>query len=195
MAWPAALRILEQYEPMRPISQPHRLPRFCLLMLIPHRYAASVGTNFGQRGMGCALPADRYFYPIANQGWIFLRNTHPCDNLFYFQACFTLTQHFAGQAYSENPADFKPLTTEEMARIKAEKRQKDQVPQISLEDIYLDLFLIEIYTLQAKKLKISENRKHLANVRVVQKNLVFVVGLSPRWTLCSPFFDRHKIAF
>jgi len=30
------------------------------------------------------------------------------------------------QAYSENPADFKPLTTEEMARIKAEKRQKDQ---------------------------------------------------------------------
>merc|ERR1719361_2730364 len=31
-----------------------------------------------------------------------------------------------------------------------------------------------------KKQKISENRKHLANVRVVQKNLVFVVGLSPR---------------
>ena len=28
--------------------------------------------------------------------------------------------------------------------------------------------------------KITENRKHLANVRVVQKNLVFVVGLSPR---------------
>ena len=33
---------------------------------------------------------------------------------------------------------------------------------------------------QAKKQKITENRKHLANVRVVQKNLVFVVGLSPR---------------
>ena len=62
------------------------------------------------------------------------------------------------QGYTENPADFKPLTTEEMAKIKAEKRQKDQ----------------------AKKQKISENRKHLANVRVVQKNLVFVVGLSPR---------------
>ena len=44
-----------------------------------------------------------------------------------------------------------------MAKIKAEKRQKDQ----------------------AKKQKITENRKHLANVRVVQKNLVFVVGLSP----------------
>jgi len=62
------------------------------------------------------------------------------------------------QPYSENPADFKPLTNEEIAKIRAEKRQKDQ----------------------AKKLKITENRKHLANVRVVQKNLVFVVGLSPR---------------
>jgi len=60
--------------------------------------------------------------------------------------------------YTENPADFKPLTSEEMAKIKADKRQKDQ----------------------AKKQKITENRKHLANVRVVQKNLVFVVGLSPR---------------
>ena len=30
------------------------------------------------------------------------------------------------------------------------------------------------------KQKITENRKHLSNVRVVQKNLVFVVGLSPR---------------
>ena len=73
------------------------------------------------------------------RGEYFLRNTHPCDDPLYFQACFTLTQPFAGQAYSENPADFKPLTTEEMARIKAEKRQKDQVPQISLEDIYLKL--------------------------------------------------------
>ncbi len=45
-----------------------------------------------------------------------------------------------------------------MAKIKAEKRQRDA----------------------AKKQKISENRKHLANVRVVQRNLVFVVGLSPR---------------
>jgi hypothetical protein len=45
-----------------------------------------------------------------------------------------------------------------MHRIKAEKRQKDQ----------------------QKKQKATENRKHLANVRVVQRNLVFVVGLSPR---------------
>jgi len=33
---------------------------------------------------------------------------------------------------------------------------------------------------QQRKQKITENRKHLANVRVVQKNLVFVVGLPPR---------------
>lgn len=31
-----------------------------------------------------------------------------------------------------------------------------------------------------RKQKAAENRKHLANVRVVQKNLVFVVGLSQR---------------
>ena len=37
-----------------------------------------------------------------------------------------------------------------------------------------------LFCFQAKKQKISENRKHLANVRVVQRNLVFVVGLSPR---------------
>ena len=86
------------------------------------------------------------------------------------------SQPFALQAYSENPADFKPLTTEEMARIKAEKRQKDQVLQFFWGKRKLKLNFIH----QAKKLKISENRKHLANVRVVQKNLVFVVGLSPR---------------
>lgn len=42
--------------------------------------------------------------------------------------------------------------------MKAEKRQKDQ----------------------QRKQKITENRKHLANVRVVQRNLVFVVGLPMR---------------
>lgn len=43
-------------------------------------------------------------------------------------------------------------------RLKAEKRLKDQ----------------------QRKQKVTENRKHLANVRVVQKNLVFVVGLPLR---------------
>ena len=105
--------------------------------------------------MGCVQPADRYFLKITS---------------------FTQVLSSVSQAYSENPADFKPLTTEEMARIKAEKRQKDQVLQFFWGKRKLKLNFI----LQAKKLKISENRKHLANVRVVQKNLVFVVGLSPR---------------
>ena len=72
------------------------------------RYADSVGTNYEQRGMGCVQPADRYFLKITS---------------------FTQVLSSVSQAYSENPADFKPLTTEEMARIKAEKRQKDQVLQ------------------------------------------------------------------
>ncbi|KAL6264103.1 hypothetical protein P5V15_004181 [Pogonomyrmex californicus] len=62
------------------------------------------------------------------------------------------------KAYSENPADFKPLSKEEISRLKAEKRLKDQ----------------------QRKQRVTENRKHLANVRVVQKNLVFVVGLPMR---------------
>ncbi|XP_013404562.1 CCR4-NOT transcription complex subunit 4 isoform X2 [Lingula anatina] len=60
--------------------------------------------------------------------------------------------------YPEDPAEFKPLTEDELQRIRKERRQKD---------------------LQRKQ-KAAENRRHLANVRVVQKNLVFVVGLSQR---------------
>ncbi|XP_065223380.1 CCR4-NOT transcription complex subunit 4 isoform X2 [Planococcus citri] len=62
------------------------------------------------------------------------------------------------KAYPEDPADFKPLSKEDFARIKAEKRQKNQ----------------------QKKQKITENRKSLGNVRVVQRNLVFVLGLPTR---------------
>lgn len=74
------------------------------------------------------------------------------------------------KAYPENPADFKPLTQEQITAFKAEKRQRDQ----------------------QRKQKITENRKHLANVRVVQKNLVFVVGLPPRLADAdvSMIFDR-----
>ncbi|XP_053574961.1 CCR4-NOT transcription complex subunit 4 isoform X7 [Bombina bombina] len=60
--------------------------------------------------------------------------------------------------YPEDPAVYKPLSQEELQRIKNEKKQKQN----------------------ERKQKISENRKHLASVRVVQKNLVFVVGLSQR---------------
>lgn len=60
--------------------------------------------------------------------------------------------------YSENPADFTPLSQEQVAQLKQEKRQRDQ----------------------QRKAKLTESRKHLASVRVVQRNLVFVVGLPMR---------------
>ncbi|MEE6477807.1 hypothetical protein FKM82_011636 [Ascaphus truei] len=70
----------------------------------------------------------------------------------------SLTLCFLPQPYPEDPAVYKPLSQEELQRIKNEKKQKQN----------------------ERKQKISENRKHLASVRVVQKNLVFVVGLSQR---------------
>ncbi|XP_063994792.1 uncharacterized protein LOC135172557 isoform X1 [Diachasmimorpha longicaudata] len=73
------------------------------------------------------------------------------------------------KAYSENPADFKPLSKEEISRLKAEKRLKDQ----------------------QRKQRVTENRKHLANVRVVQKNLVFVVGL-PMRLADADVLKRHE---
>lgn len=65
---------------------------------------------------------------------------------------------FFTQPYPEDPAVYKPLSQEEIQRIKNEKKQKQN----------------------EKKQKVTENRKHLASVRVVQRNLVFVVGLSQR---------------
>ncbi|ODM94484.1 CCR4-NOT transcription complex subunit 4 [Orchesella cincta] len=62
------------------------------------------------------------------------------------------------KAYSENPATFKPLSSEDIQKIKLQKRQKDQ----------------------QKKQKSESGKRHLADLRVVQKNLVFVVGISPR---------------
>lgn len=60
--------------------------------------------------------------------------------------------------YQEGPAEFKPLTEDELHRIKKERKQKDH----------------------QRKQKAAENKRHLANLRVVQKNLVFVIGLSQR---------------
>uniref|UniRef100_A0A4W5JZ00 CCR4-NOT transcription complex subunit 4 n=1 Tax=Hucho hucho TaxID=62062 RepID=A0A4W5JZ00_9TELE len=60
--------------------------------------------------------------------------------------------------YPEDPAMYNPLSAEELQRIKNEKKAKQ----------------VE------KKQKTTENRKHLASVRVVQRNLVFLVGLSQR---------------
>ncbi|PWA28498.1 hypothetical protein CCH79_00016316, partial [Gambusia affinis] len=70
--------------------------------------------------------------------------------------------------YPEDPAVYKPLSQEEIQRIKNEKKQKQN----------------------EKKQKVTENRKHLASVRVVQRNLVFVVGLSQR--LADPELNETK---
>lgn len=74
-----------------------------------------------------------------------------CKKKYFFVCFFT-------QPYPEDPAVYKPLSQEEIQRIKNEKKQKQN----------------------EKKQKVTENRKHLASVRVVQRNLVFVVGLSQR---------------
>lgn len=50
------------------------------------------------------------------------------------------------------------MTSEEIQRLKDEKKQKKQ----------------------AEKMKISDARQYLCNYRVLQKNLVYVVGLSGR---------------
>lgn len=71
------------------------------------------------------------------------------------------------QPYPEDPAVYKPLSQEELQRIKNEKKQKQN----------------------EKKQKITENRKQLSSVRVVQRNLVFVVGLSQR--LADPEVMEH----
>lgn len=62
--------------------------------------------------------------------------------------------------YSEDPANYKPLSSEELIEMKKQKKLKE---------------------IQNKQ-KYSELRKQLANVRVIQKNLVFVVGLPLRLT-------------
>uniref|UniRef100_A0AC34PUC8 CCR4-NOT transcription complex subunit 4 n=1 Tax=Panagrolaimus sp. JU765 TaxID=591449 RepID=A0AC34PUC8_9BILA len=58
--------------------------------------------------------------------------------------------------YPEDPVNFQPLTPSEMQQLRTEKKQKE------------------------KKRNVSENRKHLAAYRVLQQNLVYVLGLSPR---------------
>ncbi|CAG8543888.1 5882_t:CDS:10 [Ambispora gerdemannii] len=60
--------------------------------------------------------------------------------------------------YSVQTIEFTPISAEELARIKNEKKQKER----------------------EKKEVEAMNRKHLSNMRVVQKNLVYVIGLSPK---------------
>lgn len=62
------------------------------------------------------------------------------------------------QSYPEDPVNFQPLSRAEVQKIKTEKKQK----------------------IQREKNKVVEGRKHLADFRVLQKNLVYAVGLSQR---------------
>lgn len=62
------------------------------------------------------------------------------------------------QPYPEDPVNFKPLTVSDVQKMKSEKKQKQQ----------------------QQRIKSSESRKHLSSYRVLQKNLVYVVGLSAR---------------
>jgi CCR4-NOT transcription complex subunit 4 len=62
------------------------------------------------------------------------------------------------QSYPEDPVNFQPLSSAELQKIKTEKKQK---------------------VLQQKN-KIIEGRKHLSEYRVLQKNLVYAVGISQR---------------
>ncbi|KAG5440667.1 hypothetical protein PCK2_000255, partial [Pneumocystis canis] len=63
--------------------------------------------------------------------------------------------------YSEETIEFKPLTAEEWKMSQHRKNQRKQKER------------------ERKELE-TINRKHLANMRVVQKNLVYVIGLSPK---------------
>ena len=61
--------------------------------------------------------------------------------------------------YSEQTVQFVPISQDEIARIKKEKKVKDR---------------------REKEMGLS-NRKHLSNTRVVQKNLMYVLGLTAKY--------------
>ncbi|QRV86622.1 CCR4-Not complex component, Not1 [Ceratobasidium sp. AG-Ba] len=61
--------------------------------------------------------------------------------------------------YTEQPAEFKSVTAEEQKRLNAQKRKREK---------------------ERKELE-ALNRRHLANIRIVQRNLVYVTGLGSRF--------------
>ncbi|KAI8341464.1 hypothetical protein BC941DRAFT_416959 [Chlamydoabsidia padenii] len=61
--------------------------------------------------------------------------------------------------YSDELVEFEPISADEITRIKREKKEKER---------------------QQKDME-AVNRRHLANMRVVQKNLVYVIGLHPKY--------------
>ncbi|KAH8556680.1 hypothetical protein BGW37DRAFT_21487 [Umbelopsis sp. PMI_123] len=61
--------------------------------------------------------------------------------------------------YTEQSVEFQPVSPDEIARIKREKKEKER---------------------EQKEMELA-NRKHLANMRVIQKNLAYVIGLHPKY--------------
>ncbi|KAI7907650.1 uncharacterized protein BX663DRAFT_491569 [Cokeromyces recurvatus] len=80
--------------------------------------------------------------------------------------------------YSDQIAEFEPVSADEISRIKKEKKEKER---------------------QQRDMELA-NRRHLANMRVVQKNLVYIIGLHPKLAteeiIRSPEYFGHfgKIA-
>uniref|UniRef100_A0A0K0E8A7 RING-type domain-containing protein n=1 Tax=Strongyloides stercoralis TaxID=6248 RepID=A0A0K0E8A7_STRER len=81
------------------------------------------------------------------------------------------------QAYPENPVNFKPPSNTELKRFKQEKKQR------KVQD----------------KSKLMEPGTHLSAYRVLQKNLVYIIGLSHKYTdqdavkKCDHFSKYGKI--
>ncbi|RKP07053.1 RING/Ubox like zinc-binding domain-containing protein, partial [Thamnocephalis sphaerospora] len=94
------------------------------------------------------------------------RNFKPCEC--GYQICRFCWNHIkenlnglcpaCRRPYSDEAVEFRPLSKEEIARIKNEKRARER----------------------AKKESEASNRRNLAGARVVQRSLVYVVGISPR---------------
>ncbi|GBN93396.1 CCR4-NOT transcription complex subunit 4, partial [Araneus ventricosus] len=83
------------------------------------------------------------------------------------------TMFAASEQYPEHPVTFKPLTQEQMTQLKNEKKMKE---------------------IQKKK-EIAESRKQLANVRIVQKNLVYVHGLPQEVEIDEELSRRVQLIF
>ncbi|KAI9287350.1 RING/Ubox like zinc-binding domain-containing protein, partial [Umbelopsis sp. AD052] len=76
--------------------------------------------------------------------------------------------------YSEQTVEFTPISSDEIVRLKKEKKEKER---------------------QQKEME-QANRRHLENTRVVQKNLVYVIGLNPKYAneetiMSQDFFGQY----
>ncbi|CAJ0861448.1 10026_t:CDS:10 [Entrophospora sp. SA101] len=112
----------------------------------------------------CYFDEEEYVCPLCMEEMdISDRNFRPCPC--GYQICRFCWHHIkeilnglcpaCRRVYSEQTIEFTPISPEE---IKNEKKQKER---------------------EKKELE-AMNRKHLANMRVVQKNLVYVIGISPK---------------